>query len=138
MGSVRFSGGCEQPQRVLNRDAKCNLHRRAMKKPASARSCGGAVALAGPGCRGWRKAAAACMHDEALRGMHGRLQASRRTPARRGEDSGQRRAVDTELLDHAPAPELAMRAALDLDGGHAPHEGVRVIARLRVRRWHRQ
>ena len=49
-----------------------------------------------------------------------------------------RRAVRTALLDDAPTPEPAMRAALDLDGRHAAHEGPRVLAGLRVGRRHRQ
>lgn len=65
MGSVRFSGQCEQQRRVLNRDAKCSLHRRATKKPASGQSCGGEAALGGQSRWGWRKAASACMWDEA-------------------------------------------------------------------------
>ena len=42
---------------------------------------------------------------------------------------GNGRAVGSALLDHAPAPELAMRAALDLEGRYATHEGLRVLAR---------
>ena len=42
------------------------------------------------------------------------------------------RAIGAAMLDHAPAADLAMRAAIDLDGRHAAHEGLRVLARLRV------
>src|SRR5450755_3498885 len=52
------------------------------------------------------------------------LCASWRPPARgRDGDGGQRRSVSCQLLLHPPASDLAMRAALDIDGGHAPHEG---------------
>ena len=46
--------------------------------------------------------------------------------------------VGSQLLQHPPAPDLAVRAAGDLDGRHAPHEGLRILARLRVRCRHRQ
>ena len=42
------------------------------------------------------------------------------------------------MLDHAPVTELAMRTAIDLDGRHAAHEGLRILARLRVGGRHRE
>ena len=77
-----------------------------------------------------RHAASHC--DEARARGLGPVCAAR--PFNRGRCNG--RAVGAALLDHAPAPELAMRAALDLEGRHATHEGLRVLARLRVGRRH--
>ena len=46
--------------------------------------------------------------------------------------------IGRQRLHELPAPELAMRAVADVDGGHAAHEGLRILARLRVGGGHRQ
>ena len=51
---------------------------------------------------------------------------SRRSSARDRNDAAQRRAVGRQLLHQAPVPDSAMRAAIDVDRGHAPHEGLRI------------
>ena len=60
-------------------------------------------------------------------------------PSAGGEgDRSQRHAIGRQRLHELPAPELAARAALDVDGGHAAHEGLRILACLRIGRRHRQ
>ena len=76
------------------------------------------------------------VHDEALRRVY--VCASRWSAARGVSDSSEDGSVGEQMLDHEPAPDLAMRTAFDLDGRHAPHEGLRVLARERVHGGHGQ
>src|SRR5450432_3746048 len=93
--------------------------------------CGGWACLEASSCRIGRDETPACVEDETLQGTFACLCASWRPSARgRDGDGGQRRSVSCQLLLHPPASDLAMRAALDIDGGHAPHEGSCVLARL--------
>ena len=48
------------------------------------------------------------------------------------------RAISAAVLHHAPPPEPAMRTARHVDGRQAAHEGLRILARLRVGSGHRQ
>jgi hypothetical protein len=47
-------------------------------------------------------------------------------------DGSEDGSVGGQLFDNEPASDPAMRAAPDLDVGHASHEGLRVLARERV------
>lgn len=59
-------------------------------------------------------------------------------PAGREHDGCQCHPIGQDLLDHLPVAGLAMRAAADLDGSQAVHEGLRLLARLWVGRLHHQ
>ena len=87
-------------------------------------------------CRARHAPTPACVCNQALHGMLGCLCRSRWPPATGGCDGGEGHPICDPLSQHMQAPELAMRAARDLDGGHAPHEGLRVLARLWVRLRH--
>src|SRR5262245_33787658 len=78
------------------------------------------------------------MHDEAWPEACGEPGYSRWPSAGDGCGGGGGRSIGGEALEHPPVPDLAVRTAVDLDGGDATHEGLCVLARLRVRRRHGQ
>ena len=63
---------------------------------------------------------------------------SRRPPARRGHQRLACHGVGRALLDDQPSAGGTVRAAGDLDGGDAPHEGLSVLASGRIGRRHGQ
>src|SRR6185295_13024495 len=69
----------------------------------------------GPGLRRRRDLARDSRVPECIRGPP--------TRRRRG-DRVQRRPISRHVLQYSPASDTAMRAAVDIDGGHAPHEGL--------------
>ena len=138
MGSVSFSRACGQANRAAHRGAS-RLQRIVIAPKASCAALGRACGVPGRALRrAGRAAAPACVRDAALPGALGCLCGSRWASACGGGDGGQVCPVGRPVLHSDPVTYCAMRAAHDLDGGHAPHEGPRVLARLRVGRRHRQ
>jgi len=141
VGSVSFICPCWQRRRALSAVAKSRPGRGVSRQGVPERFVQAA--------RGWaaqiaqiaqaaRRAARACAPSQAEGRCQGEARRSWRPPAGRGHDGCQGRPIGRDLLDDVPVACLAMRAAADLDGGHAAHEGLRLLARLRVGRRHRQ
>ena len=122
VGSVSFSAARRQAQRAAHRAASRShgiviaprAHCVAPEAVCEARSR--AV------CRARRTPTPACVRNQALHGMLGCPCRSRRPPATGGCDGGEGRPICDPLPQHMPAPDLAMRAACDVEGGHAPHD----------------
>ena len=114
------AGRCDTAQDVLRRTGPCLRSTRPSTALFPARSDSGLRTQRGIAC-----------------GV--RMPVRIRRPSAYGAGEGCKgRSVGGRLLQYAPAPDLAVRAARDLDGGHASHEGLGVLARLRVRCWRRQ
>ena len=136
MGSVSFSGARGQARRA-SRPAREDAPDLVKAHPASPAAHLRSQTVLGKALRSaWHALSLAGACNPALKGGSTLVRPSRRPPAPGRCWCGQCASVGTSRLQQLPTPAGAVRAGPDLNGGHAAHEGLRIVTRLRVRRWH--
>ena len=138
VGSVSFSDRCRQCRCLLHRTVPWHRGRTLATKVACGRCDSAATAPGVVVRRGRRRGTRAWVRKPTVNTEWARACASWRASADGQQGRCNGRAISATLLDHAPVPEPAMRAASDVEGRHAAHECLRVLARLPVRCRHRQ